>query len=108
MAQPRRPPPQHSISSGWTNFQLPEMMVEHLTQEQQLEVFNIVQQTSPLDMEPQNMAQAIFLSEEVYRESREEMERCQDQQRWDRLIELGAIEPQDDEIYDWDAVDLQP
>jgi len=44
----------------------------------------------------------------VYRESREEMERCQDQQRWDRLIELGAIEPQDDEIYDWDAVDLQP
>lgn len=108
MAQPRRPPPQHSISSGWTKFQLPEMMVEHLTQEQQLEVFNIVQQTSPLDMEPQNMAQAIFLSEEVYRESREEMERCQDQQRWDRLIELGAIEPQDDEIYDWDAVDLQP
>ena len=85
-----------------------DMMLDHLDYEQQMEVFNITQQNSPLDVEAPNSLQMAFLTEEVYRDAREEMERRQDQQRWDRLIELGAIYPQDDEIYDWDTVDPEP
>ena len=82
-----------------------DLMLDHLTVEEKNEVFMITQQMSPLEMEPTNMAEFAFLNEEIHRESREEMERQQDQERWDRLIALGVILAPDDEIYDWEQLE---
>ena len=90
-SRPRRPPPAHNIKQ-WMGpiFSAMDLMLDHLTVEQkQRSVPDHTNRCRPLEMEPTNMAEFAFLNEEIHRESREEMERQQDQERWGQADRLG-------------------
>ena len=77
------------------------MNCEHLTPEQSTEEFNIVMQEDPRQVTPTTWVQEAFLSEDVFYTAREEMAKMQDNRRRERLMELGVIEPAEEELYDW-------
>jgi hypothetical protein len=79
----------------------------HLTTEQQMEVFNIVNQEDPRTAEPSNWEQQAFLTEDVFQEARDEIARRSDQRRHERLMELCVLPTHDietEEFYDWSSV----
>ena len=76
---------------------------DHLTEAQQLELFNILQQESPLLQEATSWEMHAYLNEESYRQDREEWERQEDQKRWDRLYEMEVLINPDNEVYEWDT-----
>ena len=85
----------------WTIYDVDLMNCEHLTQEQSTEVFNIVMQEDPRQATPTTWEQEAFLLEDVFYTAREEMAKMQDNRRRERLMELGVIEPAEEELYDW-------
>eukprot|EP00913_Durusdinium_trenchii_P023138 g21719.t1 len=65
--------------SGWTNFRAGYTLhTDHLTEAQQREVFNILEQDSPLTVEPTTVAEYAFLNEESFKEQRKKMETAAD------------------------------
>ncbi|CAL1170840.1 unnamed protein product, partial [Cladocopium goreaui] len=103
----RRSPPtiRPRQSESWTTFDPTVMALDHLTEDQHYEVWQIVHQDSPLDGPHNTMAEHIFHNEETFREAREALERTADEARWTRLMELGVLTNPDDPIYDWDSVE---
>ena len=103
----RRSPPtiRPRQSESWTTFGPTVMALDHLTEDQRYEVWQIVHQDSPLDGPHNTMAEHIFHNEETFREAREALERTADEARWTRLMELGVLTNPDDPIYDWDSVE---
>ena len=81
------------------------MALDHLTEDQRYEVWQIVHQPSPLDGPHNTLADHIFHNEETFRDAREALERTADEARWTRLMELGVLTNPDDPIYDWDNVE---
>ena len=65
----------------------------------------ICDEASPLEVQPRIMAETIFQNDEVYRDSREALERQRNEQRLMRLMELGAISSPHDPILDWATVE---
>ena len=78
---------------------------DHLTQEEQVEVFRILEQRSPLEAEPTTVAEFAFLNEEHFRPHREKQELAADRKRHERLVELGVLIEEDEEIMDWGLID---
>ncbi|CAK9090716.1 unnamed protein product [Durusdinium trenchii] len=99
-----------SRMSNWTNFDTWDLNVDHLPAELRHEVHLICEQDSPLDAEPSNLAEYIFLNEEIHEAGRRKMEHTANQRRVRRLIELGVIAEQpanedEDEMFDWSLQD---
>ena len=79
----------------------------HLTEDQQMEVFNIVSQEDPRAAEPSKWEQHAFLTEDVFQEARDEIARRADQRRHERLMELGVLPHhyvETEELYDWSTL----
>ncbi|CAK9010797.1 unnamed protein product [Durusdinium trenchii] len=95
-----------STLSGWTSFEMGYTLhTDHLTQEEQVEVFRILEQRSPLEAEPTTVAEFAFLNEEHFRPHREKLELAADRKRHERLAELGVLIKEDEEIMDWGLID---
>ncbi|CAK9114796.1 Protease Do-like 9 [Durusdinium trenchii] len=95
-----------STLSGWTSFEMGYTLhTDHLTQEEQVEVFRILEQRSPLEAEPTTVAEFAFLNEEHFRPHREKQELAADRKRHERLVELGVLIEEDEEIMDWGLID---
>ncbi|CAK9045906.1 unnamed protein product [Durusdinium trenchii] len=94
-----------STLSGWTSFEMGYTLhTDHLTQEEQVEVFRILEQRSPLEAEPTTVAEFAFLNEEHFRPHREKLELAADRKRHERLVELGVLIEEDEEIMDWGLI----
>ncbi|CAL1128378.1 unnamed protein product [Cladocopium goreaui] len=94
----------------WTSFDDMELHMDHLTEEEQVEVMQIMIQESPiraLQMGTHNWMWEAWANDPGHEEDRQRVELQADQKRWDRLIELGVIQNPDSEIYDfeWNEVD---
>ncbi len=81
--------------------------LEHLTEPQYLEAWNIMEQSPPFDNPPRNFYEEAFFSEEVYKPDRMRMQQEADMKRWERLVELGVVSTEGDEIYDWEDCSSQ-
>ena len=84
--------------------------MDHLTEEEQVEVMQIMIQESPiraLQLGTHNWMWEAWANDPGHEEDRQRVELQADQKRWDRLIELGVIQNPDSEIYDfeWNEVD---
>lgn len=84
--------------------------MDHLTEEEQVEVMQIMIQESPiraLQMGTHNWMWEAWANDPGHEEDHQRVELQADQKRWDRLIELGVIQNPDSEIYDfeWNEVD---
>ncbi|CAK9109800.1 unnamed protein product, partial [Durusdinium trenchii] len=91
----------------WTNFREEfDLKMDHLTPEQDYEVFQICEQGSPLDREPHSWAHHAFLYEEGFRQDREKLERDANIIRVRRMVNLGVI-PEEAlwQIEDWEEED---
>lgn len=82
-----------------------DMRLDQLNDQEKNEVIMIVFQESPLDIQPRTQVEWSFLNEEVHREARLELERQEDIKRWNRLVELGAVDSPDDLDFDWEQVE---
>ncbi|CAK9103941.1 unnamed protein product [Durusdinium trenchii] len=101
-----RTDPTSTALSGWTNFRLGYTLhTDHLDEQGQYELFQILEQESPLQAEPTTVAEHIFLNEETYQPQREKLEMLADRKRHERLVEMGVLREEDDEIMDWGLVD---
>ena len=95
----------------WTDFSAWELKTEHLPADLQHEVWQICEQASPLDAEPANMTEYMFLNELSFEAQRTSMEKTADQRRHHRLMELRVIPHQEihlddeDETFDWSLQD---
>ena len=98
----------------WTDFRAEyELKMDHLTPEQDYEVYQICEQGSPLDREPHSWAHHAFLFEEGFKEDREKLERDANIIRVRRMVALGVIpeevlwqiEDWEEESLDWGLVD---
>eukprot|EP00435_Cladocopium_sp_Y103_P069341 s209_g33.t1 len=88
----------------WTIYPDSMVMAPHLTEDQRMEVFNIISQEDPRNQEPQTWEQHAFLTEDVFQEARDEIAMRSDQHRRERLMELGVLPTHDhetEEFYDW-------
>ena len=54
------------------------------------------------DNPPRNFYEEAFFNEEVYKPERMKMQQDADIKRWERLMELGVVSTEGDEIYDWE------
>lgn len=89
----------------WTTFNMDSLIMDHLNEQEQLEVFQIVQQESPLDATPATWEQHAFLHEDYFEDARNELARRQDMRRWERLHQLGVLRSEsDEENFDWALV----
>ena len=70
-----------------------------------LEAFDIVNQEPPFSHTPRNFAEHAFFNEEIYKEQRKAMQEQAGLLRWERLIEMGVVSSEGDEIYDWQSVE---
>ena len=101
-----RTDPTSTPLSGWTNFRLGYTLhTDHLDEQGRYELFQILEQESPLQAEPTTVAEHIFLNEETYQPQREKLEMLADRKRHERLAEMGVLREEDDEIMDWGLVD---
>lgn len=80
--------------------------LEHLSHENYLLAWNIMEQDPPFSEEPRSFAEHAFYNEEVFAEERKRITAEADQVRWEKLLELGVITTEGTEIYDWEEVDL--
>lgn len=78
---------------------------EALTEEQKYEVWQILEQTSPLEDEPRNWMQHAYLNEEVFRQDREQDQMMVDMERLERLSELGMVDLEDETIFHFSPED---
>ena len=81
-------------TSAWAT---PALHTDHLDEQGRYELFQILEQESPLQAEPTTVAEHIFLNEETYQPQREKLEMLADRKRHERLAE--------DESMDWGLVD---
>ena len=88
-----------------TTFYEMEHHLDHLSENQYLEAFNIMEQEPPFAHEPRNFFEMAFFNEEIYRADRLKMQHEADQKRWERLVELGVVSTEGDDIFDWEDVD---
>lgn len=90
-----------------------DLTLGHLSDDQLNEVILIINEDSPLDVEPATWIEHAFLNEAHFQPSRDKIERERNQERLTRLMELGAlpglgaVPGQEDEILDWSQVDEQ-
>ncbi len=79
--------------------------LDHLSQENYMLAWNIMEEAPPFSGEPRTFAEHAFYNEEIYAEDRKKLTSQADQKRWDLLLELGVIQTEGDEIYEWEEVD---
>jgi len=89
----------------WTNFYEMEHHLDHLSENQYLEAFNVMEQEPPFVHEPRNFFEMAFFNDEIYKADRLKMQHEADQKRWERLVELGVVSTEGDDIFDWEDVD---
>ena len=98
-------PIQCTKKGHWTNFYEMEHHLDHLSENQYLEAFNVMEQEPPFAHEPRNFFEMAFFNEEIYKADRLKMQHEADQKRWERLVELGVVSTEGDDIFDWEDVD---
>ena len=78
--------------------------LDHLSEENYMLAWNIMEEQAPFTQEPRSFAEHAFYNEEIYAEERKKITAKADQERWDKLLELGVINTEGNEIYDWEQV----
>ena len=72
------------------------------------EVNAILDMPSPLEAVPENLSQMEYLTEECHRETRERMEREADIKRYNQLVAIGVLDPNEVPLeqhdFDWDLM----
>ena len=96
--------PRSHLDGHWTNFYEMNHDLSHLNQEQYLEAWNIMEQDHPFAQPARNFYEEAFFYDEVYKEDRARMQQQADLKRWERLVELGVVSTEGDEIYDWEEI----
>lgn len=96
------------MDGPWTNFYELNYHMEHLTEEQYMEAWNIMEQDPPFEHPPRNFFEEAFWNEEIYKPERQKMQQEADLKRWERLVELGVVSTEGDEIYDWELPQEDP
>lgn len=100
--------PRAHMDGPWTNFYELTYHMEHLTEEQYMEAWNIMEQDPPFEHPPRNFFEEAFWNEEIYKPERQKMQQEADLKRWERLVELGVVSTEGDEIYDWELPQEDP
>lgn len=103
-AKTRPASPRTLMSGPWTNFYLMEHSLDHLSEENYMLAWNIMEEQAPFTQEPRSFEEHAFYNEEIFAEDRKKITAKADQERWDKLLELGVISTEGNEIYDWEQV----
>ena len=99
-------------STHWTVFNPDELKLDHLTDAQMQEVFEITQEEDPVQEMRRSTGltwvQEAWAWEDVYQTSRDQVVMESNQKRWTRLMELGVLVDPEEDTYEWEDLDQMP